>query len=752
MNVVVVGNGGRENAIIKSLNKSQNNLNIYGLGDNLNPDIIPMLKGFRLLEKYDMDEAVSFIRKINPRFVVIGPEKYLENGLTDILRREGIPTIGPSSLLSKIETSKSFCRNFLKENNLDNLSPKFFQIFRETTKDEIDVIFKTLNNHLVLKPDGLTGGKGVKIFNNQNSEALEYIEEVLENDTFMLVEKYLVGEEFIQLSFCDGKNIVHCPVIKDFKKISKDDNTNTGSMGCIIQKNQIYKNVSKNNILEGQNYNKKVMDMLSNIDNYGFRGVLYGSYISTKDGIKLIEYNSRLGDPEGIMVLTALESSLFYIFDSITNQTLDKININFKNTYGLCKYIVPDGYPNNSRKDLHVDISGLTPDERDCIYLSGIISKNCKLVTTGSRAIAVCKMGQNIDRLNQDVEDIIDKIKGELYHRDDICNEIPKSIYKESGVNIEEGNLVVQKIMDSLESTHDENVESVRGDFGGLYNIGKFFSKNEYNEPIMVSSTDGVGTKTIFVLDNMDKEEGMIVLGQDIVNHCINDILVKGAIPIMFLDYFASSCINSDLVKNFVDGVSMACRLSNCNLMGGETAEMPGVYQDGKIDIVGTILGVVEKNKIINGKKNIKLGNMIYGLKSSGPHTNGYSLIRNIYSDNLDIEVYPELLKPHKSYLSEIRQLWGEGITINGLCHITGGGFYDNLPRVLPDGYGVNLYIKIPEIYKKIGELGFIKDRELLTVFNCGYGMLIFVDENVIMPEGFDYLGDVCEGDIKINC
>ena len=176
---------------------------------------------------------------------------------------------------------------------------------------------------------------------------------------------------------------------------------------------------------------------------------------------------------------------------------------------------------------IYVDISGLTRDERDCIYLSGIVSKNCKLVTTGSRAIAVCKMGENINQLNQDVENIISKIKGELYHREDICNEVPLTIYEESGVNIEEGNQVVQKIMNSLESTHDENVESVRGDFGGLYNISKYFSKNYYNEPIIVSSTDGVGTKTIFVLDNLDEKEGMIVLGQDIVNHCINDILVK---------------------------------------------------------------------------------------------------------------------------------------------------------------------------------------------------------------------------------
>ena len=217
-------------------------------------------------------------------------------------------------------------------------------------------------------------------------------------------------------------------------------------------------------------------------------------------------------------------------------------------------------------------------------------------MTTGSRAIAVCKSGEDSSKLYNDIEEIIKKIEGNLIYRSDICNERYNSIYEESGVNIEEGNRVVEKIMNSLESTYDENVESVRGDFGGLYNIGNYFLKNNYKEP-MVSSTDGVGTKTIFILENMENKLGMRVLGQDIVNHCINDILVKGAIPLMFLDYFASSSIDSELVKSFVEGVSLSCRHSFCNLMGGETAEMPNVYQAGKIDIVGTVVRCCRKEQ-----------------------------------------------------------------------------------------------------------------------------------------------------------
>jgi phosphoribosylformylglycinamidine cyclo-ligase len=243
----------------------------------------------------------------------------------------------------------------------------------------------------------------------------------------------------------------------------------------------------------------------------------------------------------------------------------------------------------------------------------------------------------------------------------------------------------------------------------------------------MVSSTDGVGTKTCFILDNMDKNEGMKVLGQDIVNHCVNDILVKGAIPLMFLDYFASSKIDSDLVASFVEGVSMACRENSCSLMGGETAEMPGVYAGGKCDIVGTIMGIVDKNNMIMGKNDIEAGFLVYGIESSGPHTNGYSLIRKIYENHPNHEIYSNLFNPHKSYLKEIKNLIDLGVKIKGLCHVTGGGFYDNLPRVLPDNLAVDLNFQILSPFKELGVLGNISTRELLTVFNCGYGMLIFV-------------------------
>ena len=753
MNIVLLGNGGRESAIIRKLYKTDKPINIYGMGDYENPDIIKYTQEFISIKGKQMNDIVLEIQKLNPKIVVIGPEKYLDMKIPDELERLSIPCVGPLGLLANIETNKLFCREFLETINMDFISPRFYDINRDTNITEIIEIIDKCDNSIVVKPVGLTGGKGVKIFINDSNGALSYIEEVLNFDTVVLLEEYLEGEEFIQLSFCDGKHIKHCPVVKDFKKLAKDSIINTGSMGCLVQKNNDYEFLSKDDIKNARAYNFDVMSGLSSLNNYGYRGILYGSFMKTKTGIKLIEFNARFGDPEGIAVIELLETDLVDVFEAITNQTLDKLDVIFKNEYCLCKYLVPLGYPDKPEKEKSLSYSNLTENEIDSLYLAGVYCEDSVLKTTGSRILAVCKSGNNPESLNKEIEEIIGKIDCRIVYRNDIKNYPISNIYGVSGVNIDEGNKVVEKIKKSVENTHDKNVLSVWGDFGGMYDIHNFINQRRLERPIIVSSTDGVGTKSCFILDNMDKYQGMYSLGMDIVNHCINDVLVKGAIPLMFLDYFASSQLESDMVARFVDGVGAACKIGGCNLMGGETAEMPGVYQEGKLDIVGTIFGIVDRDKIIDGKKDIKSGNLVYGIRSSGPHTNGYSLIRKIYKENPDLEVFPSLLTSHRSYLHEINQLWEKNIKINGLCHITGGGYPDNIPRVLPEGLGVYISFKMDELYNRLGEVGGISKDELIRVFNCGYGMVIIVDEKYrdMMPDGFDNLGIVMDGESVFN-
>ena len=221
------------------------------------------------------------------------------------------------------------------------------------------------------------------------------------------------------------------------------------------------------------------------------------------------------------------------------------------------------------------------------------------------------------------------------------------------------------------------------------------------------------------------------ILGKDIVNHSINDILVKNAKPLLFMDYIASSKIDSDIINIIVKGMSISCKNHNCPIIGGETAEMPGIYKNNEYDIVGSIIGYVEKNNIIDGKKNIKNGTKIIAIPADSPHTNGYSLIRKVYEY---YEIPEDILKwlciPHKSYFNEIDELNKNNIKIQGLCHITGGGLLENPPRVLNENLKIKFKINMDEKFKKLQNIANISNEEMYKTFNCGLGMLVFVSHN----------------------
>ncbi len=259
--------------------------------------------------------------------------------------------------------------------------------------------------------------------------------------------------------------------------------------------------------------------------------------------------------------------------------------------------------------------------------------------------------------------------------------------YRSSGVDIDAGNEVVRRIKRLARGTHTPGVISEIGSFGGLFSVGAL----GLTDPVLVASADGVGTKLkVAFLTNIH-----VTIGQDLVNHCVNDILVQGARPAFFLDYLATGRLSPDVAAAIVSGIARACRENGCALLGGETAEMPGFYQDGEYDLAGFIIGAVERAHIIDGKR-IAPGDILLGLPSSGLHTNGYSLARRIVFDHLKLDVssrVPELnatvgealLLPHRSYLPIVDPLLGTA-TIKGMAHITGGGITDNLPRILPAG------------------------------------------------------------------
>ncbi|MGM0745370.1 MAG: phosphoribosylformylglycinamidine cyclo-ligase [Bacteroidota bacterium] len=302
--------------------------------------------------------------------------------------------------------------------------------------------------------------------------------------------------------------------------------------------------------------------------------------------------------------------------------------------------------------------------------------------------------------------------------------------YKDSGVDIKAGEELVDSIKDVVKETHNQNVLTNIGGFGALFNAD--FSS--YNEPVLVSSVDGVGTKLIVAF----KAGKYDTVGQDLVNHCVNDIAVCGAIPLFFLDYFSTGKLEQDVGYNVIKGFSKACKENGVALIGGETAEMPDIYQKGEFDLAGTIVGVVDKTKLIDGSK-IKKGDKLIGFKSNGLHTNGYSLARNVlFSEyeihdtpgKLDCSVAEELLKVHKSYLSLIADLKSiEGIS--GFSHITGGGIIGNTKRVIPEGLSIEMNWdswQRPAIFDLIQETGNVGEEDMRQTFNLGIGLIAVVD------------------------
>ena len=336
--------------------------------------------------------------------------------------------------------------------------------------------------------------------------------------------------------------------------------------------------------------------------------------------------------------------------------------------------------------------------------------------------------------------------------------------YKSAGVDIEAGELAVKKMKQYVHETYNENCLTELGSFGGLFKC----SFSDYEEPVLVSSIDGVGTK-VKIASMMDKYD---TVGQDIVNHCIDDILVQGASPLFFMDYFATAKLDPVIASEIVKGMSIACKENGCAILGGETAEMPGVYSKGEFDIAGSIIGVVDRKKIIDGTKIIPNLSII-GLASSGPHTNGYSLIRKLFFEDNNFTVYDNipgfdrplgetLLSPHKCYYKTVKELL-KNYNIYGMAHITGGGFYSNIKRILPENINVQIDSKTwtpSALFKKIQELGNIENIEMYKAFNMGIGLCLFVDKNKALEiidlanslgESAYIIGKTCEGEKSVE-
>jgi len=729
MKVLLIGGGGREHAIAWKLSQSPLLTQLFIAPGNVGMSNLGKLVP---LEVEDKAGILAFAKQECIDLVVIGPEAALAAGVSDTLRASGIAVFGPSQAAAQLETSKRFSKDFMMRHNIPTARFAAFTNFQKACDH-----LKSASYPVVIKASGLAAGKGVMLPDSLD-EGFAVLREMMLDGKFggageeVIIEERLEGEEVSLLVFCDGESIAVMPPAQDHKRLLDHDNgPNTGGMGAFapapcLPKNQIelISNSVFRPVLEGMRK-----------EGIPYTGVLYAGLMLTSDGVKVLEFNARFGDPETQVILPLLETDLLEILIACTNQTLHKITMRWTEKSAVCVVLASAGYP--LKTITGYPISGLEePIPQGIAFHAGTHQDGSQIINDGGRILGVTCWNDSLRSAIEHVYHAVTQISFTgMQYRKDIAQKGLKKIhgatYQDAGVDIEAGNLAVKLMKDAVQSTYNKRVLAGIGSFGGLFDIS-----NLGENPVLVASTDGVGTK-VELAARVGKLAGV---GVDIVNHCINDILVQGARPLFFLDYFAAAKLKPEQAAEIVSGMASACREASCALLGGETAEMPGVYNEKAFDVAGTIVGVVERTKILPQTSDMQAGDLLVGFTSSGPHTNGFSLIRkicqkqdlNAWRPEMKSSLADALLTSHRSYLNIVEPAlpW-----IKGLAHITGGGFIENIPRALPEDLQAVIDLSswpIPPLFQWLQAQGGIELDEMFHVFNMGIGMVAVIDPEEI--------------------
>ena len=416
--ILLVGNGAREHCIAEALKRNKET-ELYSYIKSKNPGIMSLSKNFEIGNYNDLEKIKDYANKVKPDFAFIGNEKPLSNGVVDLLNEIGIDAVGPIKNLAKLETSKSFTRNLLRKYKIEG-NPKF-GIFNKNNIDDAKKFIDDLEQ-CVIKPDGLTGGKGVKVQGDHfqtKKEALEYCKEVLQTHPIVVVEEKLEGEEFSLQCLTDGKTAVATPPAQDHKRaFDGDKGPNTGGMGSYSCENHLLPFLTKRDVEDGLKITQKVAEAIYKETGEFYKGIMYGGFIVTKNGVKLLEYNARFGDPETMNVLPLMETDFVGVCNAIINQKLHQIKIRFQNEATVCKYLVPRGYPDNPAKSGKIEIGKIPKDAR--IYYASVEQREDGLYTTSSRAAACVGIAENLEKAEKIAEEATKSVKGKLFHRGDI--------------------------------------------------------------------------------------------------------------------------------------------------------------------------------------------------------------------------------------------------------------------------------------------------------------------------------------------
>jgi len=417
--VLIVGSGAREHAISVALARSAQQPALLCFSSVLNPGIASLCSEYGIGRITDPVAVAAFAREYKATLAVVGPEAPLAAGVADALMAAGIPVVGPTQSLARIESSKGFARDLLAKYKIPG-NP-FFQRF--TTMDGLEEVLERFANRHVIKDDGLAGGKGVKVCGDHllsMADSVAFCRELVEQRHPFVVEEKVEGEEFSLMSFCDGVTLKHMPAVQDHKRAyNGDKGPNTGGMGTYTDADHKLPFLTDEDIAEAREMNRRVAAALAEECGSPYQGVLYGGFMATRDGVKLIEYNARFGDPESLNLLTLLQTDFLEICRAIVSESLAEVDVRFSAQASVCKYVVPEGYPETPRKGDVIQLPEELPANAT-IFLSAVDVEQGKLVATGSRAVAVVGIGETLDNAEAICEGVVREIPGPFFHRTDI--------------------------------------------------------------------------------------------------------------------------------------------------------------------------------------------------------------------------------------------------------------------------------------------------------------------------------------------
>ncbi|CAJ0602037.1 unnamed protein product [Cylicocyclus nassatus] len=725
--VLVIGSGGREHAIAWRLSKSKLIKKIWiapGNGaDFPAPDI----------DETNADDVVAFCHLVDVTLIIVGPEGPLANGFVDRIGGR-IPVFGPAKAGAMLEASKIFSKTFMRDFDLP--TARFAQF--DEIKDAEAFIEKCDWEGIVVKADGLAAGKGVVVAENRE-EAVEAAKQMLRgqfgtSSTRILLEERLEGFEVSALCFTDGTTIARMPLIRDHKRLlDGDKGPNTGGMGVIGP-------VSVASTVD-QQIDKILQDTVAALRKKGiiYKGVIYAGIMVTADGPKLLEYNCRFGDPETEIIMRLLKSDLYSICLSCTNGTLSEQRIEWDHRQACGIVLASKNYPYSGDKGTPVDIPE-TEDDTVIFHAGTTRSLDGDVLTNGGRILCVTSLGSTMAEAREKALKASEAVKFEgKFFRTDIGitrNDTTTSLsYSDSGVDIAEGNAFVEDIKGLVTSTLRKGTRQIGG-FGAVVDL---VAAGYANGSQLVIGIDGVGTK-IEIADIMGDYSG---IGHDVVGMCVNDVLCHCAEPLAFVDYFVSGRLNRARAHEVVASIAEACIESGCSLVGGETAEMPGVYSPSQWDLAGCVVAVREPTwPMLPNSKSLQEGDCLIGIASSGVHSNGFSLVRKIFEMNgisykektpwnTEKSFGQELLAPTRLYVRSVLPLLKAGL-VKGCAHITGGGIEENAIRVLYSKGDLAMEVDAsswekPEIFNWLSAMGPVNVDAMLRTFNCGIGMILLV-------------------------